>query len=87
MLFIELIVPIVLYRLVLEEKAALYDRLRSGNVTEEEKQQHKGLLVRFDNKNKYYSDSDEEPDKYPESEDDNHHISSDDDNCEPSEKW
>lgn len=75
------------FRHVLEQKSALYDRLRSGNVTEEEKKQNKNYLVQFNKKiDGNFTESDEEPDKYPESE--NEEIENyEDDTTDPAEKW
>lgn len=75
-------------RLILEQKSALYERLRSGNVTEDEKKQYKRLLVQFeDNVVDFGTEFDNEADKLEESED-NDDTFSEDENCiDPAEKW
>ncbi|CAG9826242.1 unnamed protein product [Diabrotica balteata] len=82
-------------RSVLEQKAALYEKLSSGNVSENDKERNKLFLVRFDKKNIENSSkvsdlppSDSESDKKPNSEDDNDYYHSDDEeHTDPQEKW
>ncbi|XP_028136437.1 coiled-coil domain-containing protein 174 [Diabrotica virgifera virgifera] len=82
-------------RSVLEQKAALYEKLSSGDVSENDKERNKLFLVRFDKKNiengNKVSDmppSDSESDKKLESDDDNDFYQSDnEEHTDPGEKW
>lgn len=72
--------------MILEQKSALYERLRTGNVTEDEKKQNRNLLVRFDENGVNFGDPDNEPDKL-ESEDEDDARSEDENSIDPAEKW
>ncbi|KAJ8969678.1 hypothetical protein NQ317_000541 [Molorchus minor] len=73
-------------------KSKLYEKLSSGKLSKEDRELQSRFLVRFDKKNRSTtsdlppSDSDDEPDRYVES--DNESYNSDDDATrDPGEKW